>query len=81
MTDWNQLQQALQAANQYVSTPQEEHEFSASDFKAKQQEMGISITYNAAYKMLDRMVDDGVYQKRKAKLANGKIGWAYSMKK
>jgi hypothetical protein len=31
--------------------------------------------------MLDRMVEDGVYKKRKAKLNNGKVGWAYSLKK
>jgi predicted transcriptional regulator len=39
------------------------------------------MTYGTAYKMLDRMVEDGVYKKRKSKLNNGKVGWAYSLKK
>jgi len=81
MTDWNQLQEALEAAQPYVAEPQQPHEFSAADFKAKQNELGTAMTYGTAYKMLDRMVEDGVYKKRKAKLNNGKIGWAYSLKK
>jgi len=81
MTDWNQLQEALEAAQPYLAEPVQPHEFSIVDWHKKQRELGSDMTRLTAGRMLDRMVEDGVYQKRKAKLANSKIGWAYSLKK
>ena len=81
MTDWSKLQAALEAAQPYLVEPQKPHEFSVVEWHKKQRELGSTMTRLTAGRMLDRMADDGVYKKRKAKLANNKIGWAYSLKK
>ena len=81
MTDWNQLQKALDAANAYLHDSINADEFSVASWHKKQRELGRKLTYRTANIILDQMVEDGVYKKRKVKLETKRLGWAYSLKK